>query len=372
MVLPYATVAQINSLKGTTSDSEGRFELKLGSFSEGDSIEISYIGYQSSRLSILNTKTEVKIALVPSTELLNVVVVRPISASEYLKFVQSKLESNTAQYSFNTISHYEERTTENGRILGHNEGVFKSWHSAYRKGADIQHQLLLYRREDLEQLQFMKKKAAKEKRKYLKKNPDNADQFEEGQLIVTDFGGPESIQELNLFATSLFILDSTKHSHIEFTYLPETEYMGEILTVISYKSKAKLDNRSFSGTVYVDKQTDAVVWIEEDGRFVIPAIAKPILFAMGLSIHDIKYSMEIKMRPINEKWYPQFTHWDVQIGITKKHIFEKNERAEFIIKQELETTDIITDGVHIIPEPKRFDSNEKMSEQVHPITGITW
>lgn len=370
--LPYATITQLGTPVGTTSDSQGEFELKIESSLAVDSIEISYIGYGSERRSIRDFGQSTVIHLTPSPELLDVIVVRPLDPSAYLKVVQRKLKENTTQHSFNTISHYEEKITEDQRTIGHNEGVFKSWQSAYGKEAEIQHQLVLYRREDIAQLEFMKKRAKKEKKKYLKKNPGEEDKFEEGQLFINDFGGPKSIQQLNLYSKSLFILDSTEHKHFEFEYLPETEYLGSKLTVIHYESKCKVDDRRFSGTVYIDKDSDAVVWIKESGNLIIPLLIKPLLFAFGIEINSISYAMELKMRPINSRWYPQFTHWDVTIDIKKNHLIGKNEKARFKIKQELETAEILTNDVIKIPESKRFDSEKKMSEQVYPVAGLTW
>ncbi|NND93317.1 MAG: hypothetical protein HKN45_00510, partial [Flavobacteriales bacterium] len=168
------------------------------------------------------------------------------------------------------------------------------------------------------------------------------------------------------------ILDSTSHRKFEFTYLPETEYMGRILTVISYKSKGKVDDRRFNGKIYIDQDSYAVVWIKEDGRLIIPLLIRPILFALGIELNSISYAMELKMRPIINRWYPQFTHWDVIIDIKKKHLFGKNEKAKFRIKQELQTPEFFTQDVLKIPESKLFDSEKKMSEQVFPIPGVTW
>lgn len=370
--LPYATIARIGTLHGTTSDSDGVFELSFVAVSATDSLEISYIGFRSERKSVRDIQLSKEILLTPSPELLDIVIVRPLQPSEYLKIVQRSLKKNTAQHSFNSISHYEEKITENGRTIGHNEGVFKSWQSAYSAGADIQHQLALYRREDIQQLEFMKKKAEKEKKKYLKKNPDEENKFEEGQLFINDFGGPKSIQQLNLYSKNIFVLDSTKHKHFYFKYLPETIYMGSVLTVISYESKGKVDDRRFIGTIYIDQSTDAVVWIKESGRLIIPILIKPILFAFGIEISSISYAMELKMRPIDSRWYPQFTHWDVIIDIKKNHLFGKNEKARFRIEQELETSELLTEAVLKIPESKLFDAKKKMSEQVFPILGIGW
>jgi len=142
--------------------------------------------------------------------------------------------------------------------------------------------------------------------------------------------------------------------------------------VIAYKSKGKIESQRFSGSIFIDKETDAIVWLKESGQLIIPVLIRPVLFALGLDINSIRYAMELKLRPINEQWYPQYTHWDIIVDIEKKYVFKKNEAAIFTLKQELETIEILTSGVVKIPEAKRFDSNEKMAEQVFPIRGLNW
>lgn len=370
--LPYATIAETASLLGTTSDAHGQFELVLLEITTTDSILISYIGYKSELIPALDFHSTMEIGLEPSAKVLDAVVVRPLSASEYLSLIERKIERNTAQYSFNTFSRYEEKVTEDSRTIGHNAGIFKSWHSAYRTGAENYHQLALYKQEEIVDLEFMQKKAEKKKKNYLKKNPDQAEQFEEGQLFINNFGGPMTIQTLNLYAKSLLILDSTEHKNFDLKYLPESEYLGRKLTVIQFNSKGKLDDRKFSGTVYIDQISDAVVQIKEKGELIIPLLIRPILFALGIEINSVEYTMNLKMRLIGEQWYPQYTHWDARVDVKKKHLFQKNEKAIFLIKQELEITDIITEGVQTIPESDRFDGKEKMSKQIRPISGVNW
>lgn len=370
--LPFATLALSGSPYGTTSDQDGYFTLSLNNTSPQDSVEVNYIGYALLRLPLSDLLAGDTIWLSPASALLDALIVRPLSPEAYLRQVKRKLKDNTAIDSYNAVSRYEEKVTENQQYIGHNEGKFKSWHSAHQPGAKHQHQLALYRKEDLTQLQFMERKARKEKEKYLKENPDKADQFEEGQLFATNFGGPGMIQRLNLYSSTIAILDSTQHQRFEMRYEADTRYMDRPMTVIYYETKGKLDDRRFSGRIYIDKVDDAIVHISESGEFVIPVLARPVLMAMGFKVRETAYALELKLRPIDDRWYPQYTHWDIYLDVTKKYMFSKNDHAKFRLSQELETELISTEQVSKIPEGLRFDSNEKMSTQVHPIEGLKW
>ena len=369
--LPYATVVQINTLNGTTTDTEGRFSFSIDG-NASDTVEVSYVGFESFRAHWETIIESSCITLSPSSSLLDPLIVRPLTPVEYLRKVQRSLSQNQAEFSFNTVSHYEELITENKYIIGHNEGVFRNWHSAYHEGAKSHHQLALHRQENIEKLQFMSKRAEKEKRKYLKNHPENADQFEAEQLFVADLGGPEGIIEMKPNGISFDILDSTLHKEYDIQYQIGSTYMGRELIVIEYVSKGKVDHKKCSGMIYIDKDSDAVVWIKEKGRLIIPTLVKPVLFAMGLSIGSPEYEMELKSRPISGRWYPQFLLRKVSLTLKKKHLVSKNEVGNFQVSQVMEFDEIQIDNVSDIIESKRFDGSKKMSDCIYPIPGLTW
>lgn len=74
--LPYANIMVVNHTIGTTSDSQGYFELTLADSLKNDSLIISYVGYQPLRLC-LNEFQDKILKLNPTNVKLNEVVIKP-------------------------------------------------------------------------------------------------------------------------------------------------------------------------------------------------------------------------------------------------------------------------------------------------------
>ncbi len=368
--LPYSTIIFDNGKKGVTSNESGEFHLVIDSIDASDSLQVSYVAYESKTIPIDLSDINILVELTPSAFQLDEVIIRPIEPAEYLRMVKRRQRENNAIYSFNAWAHYEEAIRENDELIDHSEGIFKSWFSDYQLNSEIHHQLILFRKKPVNQLEFMKARAKKEKAKYLEEYPE--EQADEDDLLLTNFGGPESIMRLNVMNESLECLDSTRAKNFRYHYLPETSYLGKNIVVIGYESKGVVDNKRQTGKIYVDAESMAIVSLEEEGELVIPVIAKPILFVMGLRVRRPRYIFSLKYRPINGKWYPQFTRWDIYMHLTKKHAFKKNEKASFAVDQFYSVDNIDTENIFNIPKGKRFDPEKKMDEQVYPEEGKRW
>lgn len=73
-VLPYASIINLNTNKGTISNDKGYFELDIQSLK--DSIQISYIGYQTLRFSPNSSRQILEIRLRPQSQLLSAVEIK--------------------------------------------------------------------------------------------------------------------------------------------------------------------------------------------------------------------------------------------------------------------------------------------------------
>ncbi|NND94082.1 MAG: carboxypeptidase-like regulatory domain-containing protein [Flavobacteriales bacterium] len=370
--LPFATISVKGSLYGVTSDKDGYFKMTLPKEEITETLLINYIGFQPFELEVQEALVHENFRLEPMTYSLHEVIVRPQSAETYLKKVVKELRSNYAHFSFNTLAHYEEVINENTYPIDHSEAVFRSWFQDFQEEGRSDHQLILFREKETNELQFMRAKAEKEKEKYLSKNPEKADQYDENDILLTNFGGPSSILNLNVVNGSLDCLDTNSFRKFKFNYLPETSYEGNRLIVISYESKGAVEHRKQRGKLFIDSNNDAIVKIEEEGELIIPAIAKPILFIMGLRLRKPTYKFTLKYRSINNRWYPQYSKWNVQIDMTKKHTLKKNENSSFDIQQHYIVSSIGTENVRRIQEDKVFDPSKKMETQVFPINGVDW
>lgn len=368
--LSYCTISVKGTFLGATSDVQGRFFLQ--DLASTDSIQVSYVGFDSKSIAVADLDDGQAIFLSPSSFQLQEIIVRPLSPTELLRKVKRDQPQNSALHSFNALAHYEEAIYENRSPISHSEAVFQSWFSDFQRDPEDHHQLALFRELPTEELEFMKDKAKKEKEKYLRKNPDKASEYEGDDLLLTNFGGPSSIMGLSVTNGSLESLDSNEFKRFKYRYLPESTYEDRRLIVIGFESKGVVDQRRSKGKVFIDSESLAIVSYEEEGDLVIPAYIRPILFVLGMNVKNPTYSFSLKYRAIEERWYPQYTSWSIDLGMVKKHLLKKNQKSDFQIAQHYAVSGISTKEVRDIPKEKRFDSEQKMKDQIHSIPGITW
>jgi len=145
-----------------------------------------------------------------------------------------------------------------------------------------------------------------------------------------------------------------------------TRYYGEQVIIIGFKSKGKYEHQKQNGKIYISLESDAVMSIEYDSRIIIPVIAKPILFAMGIGISNPELSATIHYKPMHNQWYLNDFSIDGGAQLTKKKMFKKNERSQFDIEMSLINNKFEFENVYEIPEEERIDRDKPLEEQIDP------
>ncbi len=373
--LPFASISLKNHPIGTISNENGEFDFYIPKSKQNDIIVISFIGFNSYEIPISSVKDRLVIALQPSNNLLDEIVLSEITPLDYIKRALDNLAMNYPQEPYQSIAYYREKFIENGAIINKEEGVFKTFYPNPSDTIKNQHQLLLYKPlEDPQQFQFMRewieKKAAKEKKKADEKGETYDEEKYDGTIDV-DFGGPESVIDMDINQDKGNYLNPKYFKKYEYTFGEETTLNGERLVTINFKAKRKIDYQKDWGKILIHKDTYAIVLIEQTGKFSLPFLVRPILFAVGLKIGNPTFSKVIQYQKYNEIWYPKLFRWDADIKLTKRHSFEANENSNINIGQvfSINKLDAIATP---IPEEKRFDTGEDMENQVYNDLNLNW
>jgi len=373
--LPFASITLKNHPIGTISNEHGAFDFYIPKSKRGDTLKISYIGFNPYEIPLALTSDKFSIKLQPSNNVLDEVVLSPLSPLDYIKNALKNLHENYPQEPYETIAYYREKFIENKAIINKEEGVFKTYHPASLDSSKNQHQLLLYRpEEDPQQFQFMRewfeKKQEKRKSKAIKKGEDfDEDEFDSD--LDMDLGGPESVIDLDINKEKDNYLKPKYFDKYEYTFGEETTLNGERLVSIHFKAKRKIDYMKDQGRILISKENYAIVLIEQTGKFSIPFIIKPILFTIGLQIKNPQFSKVISYQNYNNKWYPKLFRWDANIQLTKRHTFDKNENSDINIGQVFSINKLESE-TNAIPESKRFDTNEDLENQVYNDLNLNW
>lgn len=371
--LPFVSIVLKNSARGMMSNDAGVFRMHVTEEMQNDSLLFSCIGYELAKFPVTEFAGKHKaIKLVPKSFELQEVVVFPLLPEEYIRRAVEKIPENYAAESSLSTGHYTELMSENKQFLKYEEAVTETWVPAVNDDTKP-HTGVLYARmaKDLVELQFMRehleKKADKRARKLARKNKtevaesteDEADQ----EIVGTNFGGPAQVLGSDPVRNHDEFMKPENFKKFNYHFEPQVALGEKTLMVIAFDQRRQIEQTKTNGKIYIDMASDAIVAIEYEGTFNIPMALKPILFAMGYGIDDPTFQSMVHYREQNGRWHVNNVQRDVQIALTKKYMWKKNEHADFDIEQTYVVQQLKTNSVEPIEESLRMNEDQTMTKQ---------
>ncbi len=373
--LPFASIRLKNHPIGTISNENGDFDFYIPKSKRTDTLSISFIGFNSYEVPLININRKLEILLTPSSNVLDEVILTEKDPLDYIKKALEILPENYPQEKYQTLAYYREKFIENGAIINKEEAVFKTFYPSQGDSAKNQHLLLLYKpEENPQQFQFMREwfeaKQEKRKKKAIKKGKE-FDEEEYDSDMDMNLGGPETVINLDINNERDNYLNPEHFNKYEYSFGEETSLNGERLVTINFKAKRTIDHKKDSGKILISTEDYAIVSIEQTGKFSVPFVVKPILFVIGLKIENPTFNTVISYQKYRDKWYPQLFRWDAKINLTKRHTFDANEISDINVGQVffINKVDSIANP---IDESHRFDEGEDMADQVYNDLNLSW
>lgn len=374
--LPYASIRLKNHPIGTISNDNGEFDFYIPKSKRNDTLNISFIGFNSYEVPVAHITRKLEIVLRPSTNVLDEVILTEKDPLDYIRKALDRLGDNYPVDDYQTLAYYREKFIENGAVINKEEGIFKTYYPPGNiDSLKNQHQLLLYRPEpNPRQFQFMREWFEQKQEKKRKKAIRRGEDFDEEDLdndMDMDLGGPESVLGLDINNDRDNYLKPKYFKYYTYSFGEETSLNGERIVSINFKAKRSVDHKKDQGQILINAEDYAIVSINQKGKFHIPFIVKPILFVIGMKINNPTFSTVINYQKYKDKWYPQLFRWDANIKLTKKHTFDANEHSDINIGQVffINTVDSIATPIDV---SHRFKENEDMGEQVYNDLDLEW
>lgn len=374
-MLPFASISLKNHPIGVISNEDGEFDFYIPESKRNDTLLVSFIGFNSYEIPLKIIKNPITIELQPANNVLDEVVLSQLTPLDYIKRALDNLTENYPQDPYQSIAYYRQKFIENNQIINQEEAVFKTYYPSPKDTTKNQHQLLLFNpAENPQQFQFMREWIEKKSAKAKKKADKRGEEYDEDEYdgdIKMDFGGPQSVIHLDINHDKGNYLNDKEFKKYEYTFGDETSLNGEPLVTILFTAKRSIDHIKDSGKILISRESYAIVSIESTGKFNIPFLIKPILFTLGLGISNPHFSTTINYQKFKDKWYPNLFRWDAKVNLTKRYMFDSNEKSDINIGQVFLINKIETIGVPI-PTEKRFDDREDIKSQVYNDINIQW
>ncbi len=310
------------------------------------------------------------ISLDLDTFTLDEIEIRPWQPWDYIWKAMQKIPDNYPQNPYMTSGYYSEYISENGVFLKFTEGITETYNPSYGDTLESQSKVLKARRGDeLGTLQFMRKKIEKKYEKELRKAKKKGEEVEDKksideEILSASFGGPEGILRTDPLRDTASFLDIRHKKKYKYFIDGYSRYFGEQVIIIGFETKGKYEHERQEGSIYISLDSDAIMAIEYDSEFVIPALARPVIFLVGFGITNPKIHMMVHYKPLGNRWYLNDISMEGGTRLTKKKMFQKNDRSAFFVEMTLINNKFELEEVHEFPEEERIDKNKPLEEQV--------
>jgi hypothetical protein len=356
--LPFATIKTENGFS-TIADVDGKFNFLLAS--KPESLTVSYIGYESKTISLLEIKTFFSLYLLPKPDVLKEVVISNVNPANAIidRVIREKQNNNPQKKlrSFQFKSYNKLVVTANpDSIFGKIDTVFvnavtkdkiakiDSSDYKFKKIIDKQH---LFLTEKVSQFQFDKP--------ILKET-----------ILGTKMAGfKEPIYEFLGFSLQSFSIYDDKYELFETKYKSPIsnnalkEYRYKILDTISIDNrnvivlyfKNRISNKGLEGLLYVDNENNA--------------IAKAVMRIRG--VLDITGIHEFTYLPEENIWFPIRKNFKIVKGKSKEPTAILGGRIEFAAEDDkTNSKKAASDFTYLSSEMKAFDiainNNQKINK----------
>ncbi len=356
--LAYSTIKIESTTQGIISNETGYFQLLVPDSLKNSNLCISYIGYNSynKSISLLLNKSNV-IKLSQSKYAIKEVIIRRNTPEMIIKMAIRRIKYNYPIEPYRSNGYYREILKENGNYNQYLEAYLNTYNFSYLDTGQVQVKVVeAQKRDDLQSIQFMQKEVKSRYKRIKKRAKKKGEEVEELDVATLKllFGGPHRILGTDPIRYRFYALDSIKMKKFTYTFEKDEILDGHELFAIAFKAKRKIDYMKFSGTIYIDKESYAIVKLSMNGELIMPIYAKPFLQAAGLSIEIPNLKIDHQYSSENNKWY---LHKSILMGdgyFAKRRIAKENDISHFEIEHAFVSTEAKFEHVRPIPKDEQL------------------
>ncbi|MBN2524021.1 MAG: carboxypeptidase-like regulatory domain-containing protein [Bacteroidales bacterium] len=352
--LPYTTIRIVGTTQGIITNEKGYFQILIPDSLRNKDLNFSFMGYNSYRKSISSLKNKTNlISLSQSKFKIREVIIRQNTPEMIIKKAIRRIKDNYPDKPYASNGYYREVLKENNNYIQYLEAYLNTYNFAYLDTTQTQVKVVeAHTRDDLQSIHFMQKEVKsryKRIEKRAKRKGEKVEDLDEATLKIL-FGGPHRILGTDPIRYRFQALDSNQMKKFIYTFEKDEIMDGRELYNIAFKSKRKIDYMKFSGTIYIDKESFAIVKMAMNGEFIMPFYAKPFLQAAGLSIEISNLKIDHQYTSQNDKWYLYKSMLTGDSYFAKQRIAKENEYSHFEIEHAFVSTEAKFENVKPIPK----------------------
>ncbi|MBN1597063.1 MAG: carboxypeptidase-like regulatory domain-containing protein [Bacteroidales bacterium] len=374
--LSFCAIGVSNNSMGTITNEKGYFRLVVPDSLAGADVNFSYLGYKAYQCKVNSLKkSKNRIELIPVSIPIGKVIVRPHTPEDIIRMAIRKIPDNYPNSPFVLDGFYKEVLKENDLYIQYLEAFLKTYNFPYNDTASTQVKLVQGRtRDDLSDIQFLRKEADKRYKKLQKRAERKGEELDEkrAETVKVIFDSPHRILGTEPIRSKFFPIDTTQFKKFDYMFEKDNVLGEHELYTISYNARRQIKHILFSGKIYIDKETFAIVQILSHADFVMPAAAKPILAATGLSITNMRFDIQHEYAKTENTWYLRKVIMEGSGDFRKRRTFDEDDLSHFEIEHAFVSTRLQTKNISPIPPEERIIPNKKIIQQLGDYDEAYW
>jgi hypothetical protein len=326
--LPFATIALLNKGKGTVTNNNGDFGMKITSEFFNDTLSVSYLGYMGREIPV-NKVFGNNLTISMKREFISIpeIIIRNQNPLEIISRARKAIPHNYGDTPVLMTGFYRECILKKSEIQTYSEAILQIYKSAY-SGTIYGDQIKVYKSRKLENTNRTDTLAIR-----LKAGLSTCLELD-GARSIFDFLTPESISEYSYRMTDIV------------TYDEESAY------AIEFEQKENVELPLFKGTIYINTTDYGILNVEfEINPKLIYKMKDSFVSASSHSFNtwpvSVKYS--VSYRKMNNRYFLNHVRGDLIFKSSqKKRLFS----SQFKVFFELAITETELNNV------TRFDREE--------------
>ncbi|MBX2846272.1 MAG: carboxypeptidase-like regulatory domain-containing protein [Saprospiraceae bacterium] len=306
-VLAYASVVKQPSGSGLFTAEDGHFKLNA---TKSDTIVISFIGYQSLRLTATEANARYEFLLEPEEFSIEDVVVLPPDPDEIMRIADSLSEQNHFKVNTAQPGFYRERLWTEGQVFKVTEAVF----DRHMYVEDNQNKRRLYVNNARSSIDSTLLKHINETFDFKRTSVEfDSEMFIEfGQMVSYNSGASNETRKKGKKTTL----------QTEYTYNGITNYLGQRAYYISYeayKGKKAMANGRF--LIHEDSYAFLAFEMQMDEeanlKKLVPFYIRTLLSLMGYNIDFKQLEFKVYQKPVDDQWFLDRSIILIDMGVAK-------------------------------------------------------
>ena len=316
--IPYANIFVPYKSMGTISNFEGRFELVVPIDPKIDSLVVSCMGYsEESVMSLDFLRGPVEVRLNPYRFQIDELIVRPTDPMQLLRGMIANKEDNYPNKPEMLTAFFREVAQQDDKYISLSEALVDIYKTSYSN-------------EDNDLIRLRKGRRG-----------SNTEAAEVVNFIVE--GGLYNNLQLDIIKYTVNFLDPEYFRNYEYNYVRQINYNSRQTYIISFLFKRNLDIIGFTGKLYIDVASLALVraefaFDEESLRYAQSLLVRKVPKSYRIRPKYGKYEVEYRM--YGGKWNLSHARSEVALKLRKK----KDRKETGFSSQFLASSEFVVTG----------------------------